>query len=173
VKGGLFAASMKTLCGLGNFVNGFTNRKVIRNIIRFIKHSDMSDANGTSVATEPSSLARAMTNEVGIQRDMVLLSKFVRKKLFSFVVHDLKNKNDIVLSDTGEPCKTFIRFLVGPQNSVNNTHILEAPEEDLRQYLKFLWNKGLSEKGKGNIRQNLSMEKSAVYAAIENSFKSK
>ena len=59
------------------------------------------------------------------------------------------------------------------KNSVNNVHILDAPEEDLRQYLKFLWNKGLSDKGKGNIRKNLSQEKSAVYASIENCFKRK
>lgn len=132
----------------------------------------MSDA-GDTVAPEPSSLARAMTNKVGIQRDMELLSKFVREKLFSFMVHDLKNCRDDVLSETGVPCQTFIRFFVSPKNSVNNVHILDAPEEDLRQYLKFLWNKGLSDKGKGNIRKNLSQEKSAVYASIENCFKRK
>ena len=111
-----------------------------------------------------------MTNKVGIQRDMELLSKFVREKLFSFMVHDLKNCRDDVLSET---CQTFIKFFVSPINSVNNVHILDAPEEDLRQYLKFLWNKGLSDKGKGNIRKNLSQEKSAVYASIENCFKRK
>jgi hypothetical protein len=149
-----------------------TNRQVMRNILPLHRQSDMTNGSG-SVAPEPSSLARAMTNKVGIQSDMEQLSKFVREKLFGYMVHDLKNKKDNVLSETGVPCDTFIRFFVSPMNSVNNAHIIDAPEEDLRQYLKFLWNKGLSDKGKGNIRKNLSHEKSAVYAAIENCFKSK
>jgi hypothetical protein len=160
------------LVGLGNFLGEWINHKVIRNILAFLKHSEMSDSIGSD-APEPSGLARAMTNKVGIERDMEQLSKFVRGYIFSNLVHDLKNQNDELLSENGLPCQTFIRFFSSPINPVHNIHILDAPEEDLRQYLKFLWNKGLSEKGKGNIRKNLSQEKSAVYAAIENCFKSK
>jgi hypothetical protein len=164
---------VKTFGGLGNFLDEWTNHhKVIRNSLPFHQHSEMADSSG-SVAPEPSSLARAMANEVGIERDMEQLSKFVREKLFGFMVHDLKNKREDVLSDTGVPCQTFIKYFVSPMHSVNNVHVLDVPEEDLRQYIKFLWKKGLSDKGKGNIRKNLNQEKSAVYAAVENCFKSK
>lgn len=149
-----------------------THCKVISNILPFLNHLEMSDASD-SVGPEPSLLTRAMKNKVGIERDMEQLSKFVREKLFNYMVHDLKNCRDDVLSETGVPCQTFIRFFMSPNHSVSNVHILDAPKEDLEQYLQFLWNKGLSDKGKGNIRKNLSQEKSAVYAAIENCFKSK
>ena len=50
-----------------------------------------------------------------------------------------------------------------------------ATDEEIRAYLKWLWKEGLkpTTKGKGNIRRDLSNEKSAVYAAISEAFKSK
>ena len=45
----------------------------------------------------------------------------------------------------------------------------------MKGYLKHLWTKGISKetKGQGNIRKSLSLEKTAVYAAINDAFKSK
>jgi len=56
-----------------------------------------------------------------------------------------------------------------------NPDIHGAPDNEMKAYLKFLWSKGISNdtKGKLNIRKNLSMEKTAVYAAINDAFKSK
>jgi hypothetical protein len=39
-------------------------------------------------------------------------------------------------------------------------------------YLKDLWTTALNTKGRGNIRRELSSEKSAVYAALNEAFRS-
>ena len=56
-----------------------------------------------------------------------------------------------------------------------NADIQGASDEEMKGYLKHLWTKGISKetKGKGNIRKNLSLEKTAVYAAINDASKSK
>ena len=52
---------------------------------------------------------------------------------------------------------------------------MAASEKEFKAYLRFLWKEGLKTnwKGKGNIRCDLSNEKSAVYAAISDKFRSK
>jgi hypothetical protein len=57
-----------------------------------------------------------------------------------------------------------------------NADIHGASDDEMKaSYLKHLWTKGLSRKTKekGNIRKNLSLEKTAVYAAINDAFRSK
>lgn len=46
-------------------------------------------------------------------------------------------------------------------------------EEMTVYYLKDLWTTALNTKGRGNIRRELSSEKSAVYAALNEAFRSK
>ena len=126
--------------------------------------------------TEPHShLALAMDSQPGIDRDIRVLSKFIRRKLFYHVVHDLKNEKDDVLSEEGKLCIYFVKYFLKEANKteITNGNIIGAPEKETELYLKFLWNKGLNMKGRGNIRQELSNEKSAVYAAISDAFKSK
>ncbi len=126
--------------------------------------------------TEPTShLALAMESQAGIDRDIRVLSKFIRRKLFYHVVHDLKNENDDVLSEKGKLGIYFVKYFLKEANKteITNGNIVGAPEKETELYLKFLWNKGLNMKGRGNIRRELSNEKSAVYAAISDAFKSK
>jgi F420-0:gamma-glutamyl ligase-like protein len=122
-----------------------------------------------------SHLAKAIRNRVGIDRDILVLSKFTREILFYHIVHDLKNEKDDVLSDTGVLGRYFVFYfqLEDNKSEITNSQIRGASEEDTKEYLKFLWNKALTMKGKGNIRRELSSEKSAVYAAISDAFKSK
>jgi hypothetical protein len=48
-----------------------------------------------------------------------------------------------------------------------------ATKEEMIVYLKDLWTTALNTKGRGNIRRELSSEKSAVYAALNEAFRSK
>jgi hypothetical protein len=48
-----------------------------------------------------------------------------------------------------------------------------ATKEEMTVYLKDLWTTALNTKGRGNIRRELSSEKSAVYAALNEAFRSK
>jgi hypothetical protein len=126
--------------------------------------------------TEPTShLALAMESQAGIDRDIRVLSKFIRGILFYHVVHDLKNENDDVLSEKGKLGIHFVKYFLKEANKteITNGNIIGATEKETELYLKFLWNKGLNMKGRGNIRRELSNEKSAVYAAISDAFKSK
>jgi uncharacterized protein YueI len=116
-----------------------------------------------------------MESQAGIDRDIRVLSKFIRGILFYHVVHDLKNENDDVLSEKGKLGIHFVKYFLKEANKteITNGNIIGAPEKETELYLKFLWNKGLNMKGRGNIRRELSNEKSAVYAAISDAFKSK
>jgi hypothetical protein len=128
------------------------------------------------LTTEPTShLALAMESQAGIDRDIRVLSKFIRGILFYHVVHDLKNENDDVLSEKGKLGIHFVKYFLKEANKteITNGNIIGATEKETELYLKFLWNKGLNMKGRGNIRRELSNEKSAVYAAISDAFKSK
>jgi hypothetical protein len=122
-----------------------------------------------------SHLAEAMANQAGIDRDIRVLSKFIRGILFYHIVHDLKNEKDDVLSEAGKLGKYFVHHFLKEANigEMTNGSIIGATNAETKQYLKFLWNKGLTMKGRGNIRRELSNEKSAVYAAISDVFKSK
>jgi hypothetical protein len=127
-------------------------------------------------STEPTShLAEALASQPGIDRDIRVLSKFIRGILFYHVVHDLKNENDDVLSEKGKLGIHFVKYFLKEANKteITNGNIIGATEKETELYLKFLWNKGLNMKGRGNIRRELSNEKSAVYAAISDAFKSK
>ena len=108
---------------------------------------------------------------------MRTLSKFIREQIFYVFVHDFKDDRDDCLSAEGEVCQEFIEsyFDIDHNEKVLNPCLQNATEEEIRAYLKWLWKEGLKSttKGKGNIRRDLSIEKSAVYAAISEAFKSK
>ena len=110
----------------------------------------------------------------GVKTDMTILSKFVREELFYVFVHDFKNENDDCLALA---CEEFIAYCLNDENKglITNPHIQQASDKEFKAYLRYLWKEGLKTnwKGKGNIRRDLSNEKSAVYAAIADKFKSK
>jgi hypothetical protein len=120
-------------------------------------------------------LASALDNLSGIERDMAELGKLVRERLFYLIIHDLKDNSDDVLSTGGRLCNAHIQYflLASNRGKITNTFIQNATDQDFKQYLRFMWNQGLSTKGKGNIRRELSQEKSAVYSAINEAFRSK
>jgi hypothetical protein len=115
---------------------------------------------------------KASRNEVGVNADMGVLSKYVREKVFYVVIHDLKNPSDDVFRTGGPLCNSFIRCFCVPANrkSLVNAHIVAAKERDLKEYLQFLWKKGITERGTNNIRKVFSNEKSSVYSAIRDAF---
>lgn len=128
------------------------------------------------MSLEPS-CARAIQNENGVDSDMMTLSKWVREDLFFYMIHDLKNGNDKTLDVNGEVCAKFVAYYSQRHTRVLlvNPDITGAPDDEVQAYLKFLWGKGLSKDTakKVNIRKNLSMEKTAVYSALNDAFKSK
>ena len=63
-------------------------------------------------------------------------------------------------------------FHAGQRQNID-VELIDSTPEEKEQYLKFMWKEGLKAKGKYNIRKALSNEKSAVYAGISESFKSK
>ena len=126
-------------------------------------------------AVAPPTLASALDNAAGIERDMAVLGTLVREKLFYIIVHDLKDNSDDVFRTDGPLCNASIKYFLKVSNrgKITNKYIQNATEKDYRQYVRFMWNQGLTTKGRGNIRKELSHEKSAVYAAINEAFKSK
>jgi hypothetical protein len=126
---------------------------------------------------EKNRFVQAIQHEVGVAADMRTLSKFIREQIFYVFVHDFKDDRDDCLSAEGEVCQEFIEsyFDVDHNEKLLNPCLQNATEEEIRAYLKWLWKEGLKSttKGKGNIRRDLSNEKSAVYAAISEAFKSK
>jgi hypothetical protein len=129
----------------------------------------------TETHTEPeSTLANALDNAAGIEKDMAELGTLVRERLFYIIIHDLKDTSDDVLKKDGRICNASIKYFLMASNrgKITNKYILSATERDFKQYLRSLWIQGLSTKGKGNIRRELSQEKSAVYASINEAFKS-
>jgi hypothetical protein len=130
----------------------------------------------TEAGTLPeSTLANALDNAPGIERDMGELGTLVREKLFYIIIHDLKDQSDDVFKTDGRLCNASILYFtkVSNRGKITNKNIQNATEEDFRQYLRFMWNQGLSTKGNGNIRREMSQEKSAVYSAINEAFRSK
>ena len=120
---------------------------------------------------------KAIQNENGVDNDLSTLCKWVREELFFVLIHDLKSDNDQTMSEDGPLCSMFVKRFMKRENrsSIVNVDIHGATDEEMKGYLKHLWTKGISKetKGKGNIRKNLSLEKTAVYAAINDAFKSK
>ena len=117
-------------------------------------------------------LVRAKTYRHGWNTDLMALSKFIKEQVFYVVVHDFKNDSDDPLDvNHGAICQNL--FLKKFPNKVTNVHMKKATKEEMTVYLKDLWTAALNTKGKGNIRRELSSEKSAVYAAINEAFRSK
>ena len=120
---------------------------------------------------------KAIQNDNGVDNDLTTLCKWVREELFFVLIHDLKSDNDQTMSEDGPLCSMFVKRFMKRENrsSIVNADIHGATDEEMECYLKHLWTKGINKetKGKGNIRKNLSLEKTAVYAAINDAFKSK
>lgn len=131
--------------------------------------------NGCEMVPEVNRYLNAQNYILGVKADLKTLSKFVREELFYVFVHDFKNEEDDCLALA---CDEFVEYCLEPDNKkfITNPHIQTAtPGVEFRAYLRFLWKEGLktSVKGRGNIRKDLSQEKSAVYASIADAFKSK
>jgi len=131
---------------------------------------------GIIVATFPevNRYLNAQNYSLGVKADLKTLSKFVREELFYVFVHDFKNDEDDCLALA---CDEFVEYCLEPDNkkTITNPHIQTATPTEFKEYLRFLWKEGLKTnlKGRGNIRKDLSHEKSAVYASIADAFKSK
>jgi hypothetical protein len=89
-------------------------------------------------------LASAMDNTGGIERDMKELGRFVREKLFYLIVHDLKDDSSDVLKTDGRVCNASIQYFLqaSMRGKITNKYILEASEKDFHQYLRFMWTQG-------------------------------
>jgi hypothetical protein len=117
-------------------------------------------------------LVRAKTYRHGWNNDLLALSKFVKEQIFYVVVHDFKNESDDPLDvNHGAICQNL--FLKKFPSKVTNVHMKKATKDEMTMYLKDLWTTALNTKGRGNIRRELSSEKSAVYAALNEAFRSK
>lgn len=131
----------------------------------------------TSRDTSINKYLKAMNNKHGVRRDMEALCKFVRETLFYAMIHDARgsgtNPNDEVMGENGKACQIFVHVFLRDKDKISNSELLESSAEEKEHYLKFLWREGLQTKGGYNIRKALSNEKSAVYAGISESFKSK
>ena len=135
--------------------------------------SDVQRGNGGEMIPEGNRYLNAQNYTLGVKADMKSLSKFVREELFYVFVHDFKNEEDDCLALA---CEEFVEYCLEPDNkkSITNPHIQTATVVEFKAYLRFLWKEGLKTnlKGRGNIRKDLSHEKSAVYASIADAFKS-
>ena len=117
-------------------------------------------------------LVRAKTYKHGWNNDLQALSKFVKEQVFYVVVHDFKNESDDPLDvNRGAICQNL--YLKRFPAKVTNVHMKRATKEEMTVYLKDLWTTALNTKGRGKIRRELSSEKSAVYAALNEAFRSK
>ena len=120
---------------------------------------------------------RAINNKHGVRQDMEAMCKFVRETLFYAMIHDVRgtgtNPNDEIMGENGKASKIFIHVFLRDKEKISNVELVESTSEEKEQYLRFLWKEGLRTKGRYNIRKALSNEKSAVYAGICESFKSK
>ena len=134
----------------------------------------MSSTDNALVETNDNAnrLVRAKLYKHGWNSDLMALSKFVKEQVFYVVVHDFKNESDDPLDvNTGAICQNL--FLKKFPTKVTNIHMKKATKEEMTVYLKDLWTTALNTKGRGNIRRELSSEKSAVYAALNEAFRSK
>lgn len=119
----------------------------------------------------------ALNNKHGVRLDMEALCKFVRETLFYAMIHDARgsgtNPTDEIMGENGKACQIFVHIFLRDKDKISNTELLNSTPAEKEHYLKFLWKEGLQTKGRYNIRKALSNEKSAVYAGIAESFKSK
>jgi len=75
--------------------------------------------------------------------------------------------------ESGKACQIFTHVFLRDKDKISNIELVDSTQEEKNQYLKYLWKEGLQTKGKYNVRKALSNEKSAVYAGISETFKSK
>lgn len=128
------------------------------------------------MVTLSSNYLQAIANTHGVETDLILLCKWVREDLFYVLIHDLKGGNDNTMKEEGPLCNAFVKCFLQPEKRImlSNHHIHGASDEAMISYLKHLWSKGLNSSEKSvNIRKQLSLEKTAVYAALSDAFKSK
>ena len=127
--------------------------------------------------TSQSKFFKAVNNRHGVRNDLEALCKFVRETLFYAMIHEARgagtNPNDEIMGENGKACMIFIHVFMRDKEKISNIELVDSMEEEKEHYLKFLWKEGLQTKGRYNIRKALSNEKSAVYAGIAESFKSK
>ena len=120
---------------------------------------------------------RAINNKHGVRQDMEAMCKFVRETLFYAMIHDTNgsgtNPTTDIMGENGKACQVFIHVFLRDKDKISNVELVESTHEEKNQYLKYLWKEGLQTKGKYNVRKALSNEKSAVYAGISETFKSK
>jgi hypothetical protein len=134
--------------------------------------STLDDGPMPGTADQSNRLVRAKLYKHGWNSDLQALSKFVKEQVFYVVVHDFKNESDDPLDvNHGAICQNL--FLKKFPPKVTNVHMKKATKEEMTVYLKDLWTTALNTKGRGNMRRELSSEKSAVYAAINEAFRSK
>ena len=120
---------------------------------------------------------KAISNKHGVRQDMESMCKFVRETLFYAMIHDARgsgsNPKDEIMGENGKASQIFTHVFLQDKDKISNVELVECTPEEKKQYLKYLWGEGLRTKGRYNIRKALSNEKSAVYAGICESFKSK
>jgi hypothetical protein len=132
-----------------------------------------------TIPNEPSQnkYFKAVNNRHGVRNDLEALCKFVRETLFYAMIHEArgagKNPNDEIMGENGKACMIFIHVFMRDKEKISNVELVDSTTQEKEHYLKFLWKEGLQTKGRYNIRKALSNEKSAVYAGIAESFKSK
>jgi hypothetical protein len=131
-----------------------------------------NDTGRNGILHQTNRLVKAKTYKLGWNNDLLALSKFVKEQVFFVMVHDFKNDSDDPLDvNNGAICQHL--YLKKFPSKVTNIHMKRATKDEMTVYLKDLWSTALTTKGKGNIRRELSSEKSAVYAAINEAFRSK
>jgi hypothetical protein len=140
----------------------------------FVQIREMSSSdNGLEETRDHANrLVKAKTYRHGWNSDLLALSKFVKEQVFYVVVHDFKNESDDPLDvNNGAICQNL--YMKRFPTKVTNVHMKQATKDEMTVYLKDLWTTALNTKGRGNIRRELSSEKSAVYAALNEAFRSK
>ncbi|MFM8622595.1 MAG: hypothetical protein ACKOB3_04365 [Holophagaceae bacterium] len=120
---------------------------------------------------------RAIHNKHGKDIDMENMCKFVRDFIFYAFIHDARgagtNPEDEIMKENGDACNIFVSVFSKDVNKISNVKLFDSTIEEREHYLRYLWKEGLQSKEKHNTRRALSNERSAVYAAIAESFKSK
>ena len=120
-------------------------------------------------------LVNAYNNKTGVILDLDNCGKFVRETLFYAIIHDTKGDEGSsadIMGVKGKACAMYVYVFMKDPKKILNNELLNAEEFERKEYLKWIWKEGLQRKGKGNIRRELSCEKSAVYSMIAETFKS-
>jgi hypothetical protein len=107
---------------------------------------------------------RAIQKGTGVENDLATLGKWVQNDLFYVVIHDLKIKNDQTMNEGGSLCASFVKCFLERENGsyIVNADIHGTSDDEMKAYLKQQRNE-----------RKLSMKKTAVYAAVNDAFRSK